>query len=133
MTIKEAIEDLQRSIQAAMPGMEVSVNINIKPAATPAATPAAATPEETQAIELPDEMPEDLAKEIDLAALKKTLNAYARQVGKTQALKLVKNFAGSHNPADIPQKDYNDVLSLMGKDINVLEISFDKSEGEDAA
>lgn len=129
MTIKEAIEDLQRSIQAAMPGMEVSVNINIKPAATPAA----ATPEETQAIELPDEMPEDLAKEIDLAALKKTLNAYARQVGKTQALKLVKNFAGSHNPADIPQKDYNDVLSLMGKDINVLEISFDKSEGEDAA
>jgi len=116
-TIKEAVSVLQKSIQAVLPDMDVSVNINLKPAATAL--------DSTQREPIPDK----LSKEIDQIALRNFLNAYAKKAGKTKALKLVQEYAeGSKNPDDIPNEKYNDLVKQIATDCPGLEISFEDPE-----
>jgi len=110
---------VQKSIQAVLPDMEVSVQINLKPAAT--------------ALDIPqrEPIPDKLSKDIDLIALRNFLNAYAKQAGKTKALKIVQEYAnGSKNPDDIPVESYNSLVKQIATDCPGLEISFNNEDPE---
>ena len=119
-TIKEAVSVLQKSIQAVLPDMEVSVNINLAPRRNINKTVIEKKAEtETNVQEIPDQ----LSKDIDQIALRNFLNSYAKQAGKTKALKLVQEYAeGSKNPDDIPNEKYNDLVKQIATDCPGLEI-----------
>ena len=123
-TIKEAVNVLQKSIHAVLPDLEVSVNINLAPKRNINKTVIEKTAEpETNVQEIPDQ----LSKEIDLIALRNFLNAYAKQAGKTKALKIVQEYAnGSKNPDDIPVESYNSLVKQIATDCPGLEISFNE-------
>lgn len=48
-----------------------------------------------------------------LDQIKAALNAYARKAGKDKALEFVNKFAGSNNPADIPENKYSEVMEEL--------------------
>lgn len=103
-TIKEAVEQLQASIQAALPGMGVTVSINLVPLNNKAQEPV-------------NGKDQDAVKPgpISLDNLRKMLNAYVKAAGKDKALSLVGKYTdGSGNPADINPDDYPDVIKAMG-------------------
>jgi len=116
-TIQEAITLLQKSIEIVLPGMAVAVNISL------------AAKEGVKAVEQLDIEPE-VAKKIDMEALRAVLNAYAKKVGPTDAIELVKSFTGgSKNPVDIPVEKYNDLLDAIGE----IEIELKKDANKEAA
>lgn len=105
MTIEETIKQLQESIGAALPGMNVTVNISL--------TSANSEDEISTVAELTDA--NDIANpEVDLQGLRDTLNAYVGSAGKDKAYALVEKYTGgSRSPADIPADKYNDILDEM--------------------
>jgi len=119
-TIKEAVEILQQSVSAAIPGMVVSVNISLT----------AGNIAKEEDINIPDEIPADLARDIDLAALRSFLNAYAKKAGASKAINLVKKYTGSEskNPADIQPDKYMSLVQDVQKEYPDWEISFDDKE-----
>ena len=107
-SITEAVQLLQKSIGAALPDMEVSVNINLLPKQV--------TTETIIDIKVNEPVEEVKAEKImDAKDLKVILNAFMGKVGKTEAIKLVKSFTtnGSTKATDIPKAKYNELLTAM--------------------
>lgn len=103
-TIKEAVEQLQASIQAALPGMGVTVSINLVPLNNKGQEHV--NGKDKEAIKTED---------ISLDNLRTMLNAYVKSAGKDEALKLVKNYSnGTGKPQDIDPGDYPEIIKLMG-------------------
>lgn len=104
-TIKEAVEQLQASIQAALPGMGVTVSINLMPQEKTVARKPVNGKDKKQ------EAPEP----VTLDHLRTMLNAFVKAAGKDKALALVSKYTdGGKNPADINPDDYPDVVAAMG-------------------
>ena len=118
-TIKDAVEQLQTSIQAAMPDMGVAVNISLT------ALPATNTNTNT-----PEPIPEKLAQEIDLIALRGFLNSLVKEAGKKETLALVKTFTNgdSINPDDIPVEKYQELVNTVTKNYPNLELTFNDKD-----
>jgi len=103
-TIKEAVEQLQASIQAALPGMGVTVSINMVPLNNKAQEPVNGKNEVAVKTD-----------PITLDNLRALLNAYVKTAGKDKALNLVGKYSnGTKNPADIPEADYPEIIKAMG-------------------
>lgn len=123
-TIKEAVEVLQKSIAAVLPGMQVSVSINLVSLDTQYDT-------QEVTIKLPKDIPEDLEKAIDLAALRTYLNSYVKKAGAEKAIKLVGKYtSGSKDAADIPVEKYPDIVSEISEEYPEMVLSF---KGKDDA
>ena len=97
-TIREAVEQLQSAVQAALPGMSVTVAINLVPM--------------PRGNEVKNEV---VTEVVSLGNLRNLLNAYAKSAGKESALELVGRFSnGTGKPQDISQDDYPAVIKAMG-------------------
>jgi len=124
-TIKEAVEQLQAAVSLAMPGMRVSVSINM----------IADNKTVIKPILVPENVKEDLnpIKEDTptLEGLRLLLNTYAASAGKDQAIALVEAFTsdGSINPGAIPRDKYLDVIKAMGG----TELETPEAAGSEAA
>jgi hypothetical protein len=108
-TIQEAVEQLQASIQAALPGMGVTVSINLVPLNNKVQEPVNGKKEKAV------KPAEKKAEPVSLDKLRTLLNAYVKAAGKDKALSLVGKYSnGTQNPADIPEADYPKIISEMG-------------------
>jgi len=120
-TIREAVALLQQSIAAAMPDMEVSVNISLqaKEVEQVKAKPVLKAVKKTEA-----KSEVEASKMIDAKDLKMILNAFMKKVGKDEAIKVVKKFTpkGTVRATDIPESKYNDLLKAIASAEEVLEI-----------
>ena len=126
-SIKEAVEQLQAAVSLAMPGMRVSVSINmiaenktvIKPILVPENVK-----EDLNPIKPEEEVP-------TLEKLRLLLNTYALKAGKDAAIALVRENTtdGSKNPGAIPQEKYINIIQAMGG----LELDPPATAGQDAA
>jgi len=116
-TIKEAIMVLQESISAAIPGMDVTVNISLS------------ADDNSVSTKIIQDIPEDLAKAIDLAALRSYLNAYVKKAGAKEALILVGKYTdGSKDAADIPVEKYADLVKEISKKYPEMVLSFEEKD-----
>lgn len=109
-TIKDAVEQLQASIQAALPGMGVTVSINLF------SLPIGKEQEPINGKkEKTDKPAENKTEPVSLDKLRTLLNAYVKAAGKDKALALVGKYSnGTQNPADINPDDYPAVIAEMG-------------------
>lgn len=108
-TIKEAVEQLQASIQTALPGMGVTVSINLVPLNNKVQEPVNGKKE--KAAKPAEKKPDP----VSLDNLRTLLNAYVKAAGKDKALSLVGKYSnGTQNPADISPDDYPAVIAAMG-------------------
>ena len=107
-SITEAVYLLQKSIGVALPDMEVSVSINLLPKQE-------TTTETIIDIKVNDPVEVKAEEIMDAKDLKVILNAFMANVGKTEAIKLVKSFTtnGSTKAADIPEAKYNELLKAI--------------------
>ncbi len=122
-TIREAVEVLQKSIGAVLPGMTVTVNIGLS------AVTQGGERITKKATDVPEEIPKDLTEYIDLEALRAFLNIYVKRAGASKAINLVKEFtSGSKDPKDIPEEKYKDLVARITKEYPDMELSFDKEE-----
>ena len=113
-TIKEAIEQIQEAMSLAIPGMQVTVSINLTSAAVDNVTPhEEATKQEIESPAVP-QAKDEAAPDVDLKGLRALLNAYAKTAGKDKALALVSKFSKTGNPKDIPTDSYKDVIKAIG-------------------
>ena len=116
-TIKEAIMVLQESISAAIPDMDVTVNISLS------------ADDNSVSTKIIQDIPEDLAKAIDLAALRSYLNAYVKKAGAKEALILVGKYTdGSKDAADIPVEKYADLVKEISKKYPKMVLSFKEKD-----
>jgi hypothetical protein len=118
-TIREAVSSLQQSIAAAMPDMEVSVNISLQ--AKEAIKQVKEKPVKLKPVKEPEI---EAAKMMDAKDLKAILNAFMAKVGKDNAIKVVKKFTpkGTLKATDIPEAKYNALLKEIAKAEKDLEI-----------
>lgn len=121
-TIQEAVAVLQASIQEAIPGMSVAVNISL----TPKTGLMAAGKVKNEVEQQTDKKVKPSANLTELRAL---LNSYVKKVGTKKAFTLVEKYTGgSHNPKDIAPGAYTNLIKDMGE----LTIDLDK-DGKEAA
>jgi len=122
--INKELQRVQSLFAAEMPGMAVSINISIS-----SGTTTESIPDEPVVKNIPDEMPADLVHDIDLAALRATLNSYVKQVGPDRAIKLVSKYTGgSKNAADIPPDKYMDLVQEIVKQFPEMALTFEKKD-----
>ena len=57
-----------------------------------------------------DPLPFVKDEKVTIEQVKEALNAYARKTSKDEALALVEKYAGSYNPAEIPEDKFIEVL-----------------------
>ena len=127
--INKELQRLQGLFAAELPGMAVTVNISISSGTTTESLPDEVPAEQVKTEKLPAEMPKDLVHDIDLAALRATLNSYVKQVGPDRAIKLVSKYTGgSKNAADIPAEKYMDLVQEIVKQFPDMALTFEKKD-----
>jgi len=127
-SIKEAVEQLQAAVSLAMPGMRVSVSINMIADNKTVIKPILVPVEENVKEDLNPIKPEELPT---LEKLRLLLNTYALKAGKDAAIALVRENTtdGSKNPGAIPQEKYINIIQAMGG----TELDPPATAGQDAA
>ena len=125
ITIPETISALQSAVTKALPGMEVTVNISIRPLDI---LTASLYPKEEKADVKIDAVQDETS--LDLDGVRLMLNGYVAAVGTEKAFVLVEKYTtgGTRNPADIPEADY---VALI-KEIDVAEINLSKKPSGEA-
>ena len=117
-TIEDAIKELEWAISQALPGMTVTVCINLSSGVGHVDGKSIQEPSKDKQHDK-----ETTKATITLDELRYMLNAHVKAVGKAKVFALVEKYAdGSRNPADIPVTRYVDLikeideLSLKGED-----------------
>lgn len=101
-TITKTIKTLERSIAAALPDMDVFINISIK-----------SKPE--WVTENVKAAPEEETTSLDLEGVRTMLNSYVKVVGPKKAIALVQKFTPNKtkNVVDIPAEKYMDLIKAI--------------------